>query len=154
MSYRAVPQNPIIGSLVVEPVTVNQKGGSVAAILKKSIRGNLADADVCYGAKIEFENGVSCVLVAPGASPGLDDEPKFYVRRVSPSRFVIDYNVQEETVDPITLAMLGILDREIKAGTLEVMNDQVARDEIDRLVGEGDQAVAQARQGVHKLAMP
>jgi hypothetical protein len=154
MTDRLTPQRSIIGNLTVEPVTVNQKGGSLAAILKKSIRGNLGEADFCYGAKMEFDNGMTCVLVAPGASPGADDEPRFYVRRVSPSRFVIDCNVQEDAVDPITQAMLGILDREIKAGTLEVMNEQVARDEIDRLIGEGDQAVAQAKQRAHKLAVP
>src|SRR4051794_25396028 len=100
MTERLASQRSIIGSLPVEPVTVNQKGGSVAAILKKSIRGNLGEAASCYGAKIEFDNGMTCVLVAPGSSPGTDDDSKFYVRRVSPSRFVIDCNVQEYVVDP------------------------------------------------------
>lgn len=148
MAERLAPQRSIIGSIPVEPVTVNQKGGSVAAILKKSIRGNLGEAAFCYGAKMEFENGMTCVLVAPGASPGMDDDLKFYVRRVSPSRFVIDCNVQEETVDPITQAMLQILDKEIKAGKLEVMSDQAARNEINRLVSTGEKVVARARQKI------
>jgi hypothetical protein len=154
MTDRLVPQRSIIGNLTVEPVTVNQKGGSLAAILKKSIRGNLGEADFCYGAKIEFDNGMTCVLVAPGSSPGMDDEPRFYVRRVSPSRFVIDCNVQEDAVDPITQAMLGILDKEIKAGKLEVMSDQVARNEINRLVSAGEKVVARAKQKSRKPVMP
>jgi hypothetical protein len=145
MTDHLAPQRSIIGNLIVEPVTVNQKGGSVAAILKKSIRGNLGEADFCYGAKMEFDNGMTCVLVAPGASPGMEDEPKFYVRRVSPSRFVIDCDVQEATIDPITEAMLLLLDKEIKAGTLEVVSDQVARDEINQLVSKGDKIIARAK---------
>jgi hypothetical protein len=153
MATHAVPQPTIIGNVPVESVAVNAKGGSVAAILKKSIRGDLADLSICYGAKMEFEPGVSCVFVAPGeiAQARGSEARKFRVKRVSPRRYIIDLDHEEaEMIDPLTQAMLHILERQLKDGQMKLLTDDQVTGRLSELEQAGDRVVARARRRVNK----
>src|SRR5205809_3197889 len=104
----------IVGDAVVEGVTVNDKGGSLSAILKRPIRGDLNPGKQCYGAKIEFEPGVSCVLVAGG-------KKRIRVAKIA-NGFVLTIDEgPQEMVDPTTKAILNIYDEMIKAGKVQVV---------------------------------
>src|SRR5438270_1508663 len=111
----AVAEGPsIVGDAVVEFVTVNNKGGSVSAILKRPIRGDLGADRRCYGAKIEFKPGVSCVLVA-------GNQGKIRVARIG-NGFVLTLDEgQQEVVDPTTKAVLNIYEEMLKVGKANVI---------------------------------
>lgn len=109
----------ILGDVVVHPVTVNQKGGSLTATLKKALRADWTVASGrLHGARMEFGNGVACVLMAPEVAGTIDiSTPRFHVTQVSPSRFQVDLLGEDTpTMEPMTAALLSILKEQIKAG--------------------------------------
>jgi hypothetical protein len=123
----AVPS--ITGDVSIEEVTINRKGGSLSAILKKSIRGSLESSVQTFGARIDFEPGVSCLLMAPGSIASEDREGharRISVQRVSLNRFIIDLTSEEEkeTVDPMTKATLKILEDKLKKGDLTILTQE------------------------------
>jgi len=117
----------ITGDVVVEEVTLNRKGGSLTATLKRGIRAGLnADPGLFYGARLDFAAGGACVLMAPAAkSAGAASEadtPRFHVTRVSPHRFVVDLvDDGAPVVDPMTEALLIILREQVKAGQRKIV---------------------------------
>ena len=104
----------IVGDAVVEGVTVNNKGGSVSAILKRPIRGDLNPGGLCYGAKIEFKPGVSCVLMA-------GDQGRIRVAKVGNGFLLTLEEGQHEVVDPTTKAILSLYEEMLKAGRAKLI---------------------------------
>ena len=145
----------IVGDVPIQSVTVNTKGGSVSAILKQGIRGSLDEQNFGFGAKMEFEHGVSCVLVAPGMVRlgALDDgtasahSAKFRVKRLSSNSYIVELEDKEaEEIDPMTKAVLTILEDQLRTGKTKILGDDEARMRIARAVEEGAKAANDARQ--------
>jgi hypothetical protein len=145
--YTKAHGSSIIGDVATESVTLNSKGGSLSAILKQGIRGELTAGALSYGAKIEFEPGVSCILVAPGQiksdqQPG--DERRFRVLKVS-SGFVITLEKEGagEVLDPTTKAIISVLDRMLEAGRVKLLSPD-----------ESERRLAGVLQQAHGLKAP
>lgn len=92
-----------------EDVTINKKGGSLTAILKKSLREQLgAVEEPLMGAALQFDTGQSVVVLSrkPGTAAG---GATVQVRKVGPNRFQLslgDESAQE--VDPVTAAFVQL----------------------------------------------
>lgn len=114
----------ITGDVVVESVTVNDKGGSLSAIIKRKIRGRLRAAERCYGAKLEFEPGVSCVLVA-------GRQKRVRVSKISRGFIVELVDGDQEVVDPTTKAVLDIYEEMLKAGKVKLLSADGALVRLD-----------------------
>lgn len=100
----------IIGDVVAtEIVTVNNKGGSVAAILKKPLRERLGagTAEPLSGAAVEFETGQTVVLLSrqAGTEGGVST---LRVRKVGANRFEIGIAANDEDIDGVTAAFLRL----------------------------------------------
>jgi hypothetical protein len=126
----------ISGDVIVDEVSLNQKGGSLTATLKKPIRAGLdIAAGHLSGALLKFAGGVTCVLMAPAEkSPKEDETPRFRVTRVSPHRFVVDL-VEEQTagVDRMTQAVLTTIQAQIEAGTRVLVTTEESTKVLKRL---------------------
>ena len=136
---RTEPVVTITGEVTVDDVTLNSKGGSLTAVLKKTIRSGLAmDARHCFGAKLDFAEGASCILMA-AAEIGAQQRhsknaPKFRVTRVSSRRFVVDLiDNKLAPVEPLTQALLSILKEQIKAGQRKFISSDEAGHTIKQL---------------------
>jgi hypothetical protein len=110
----------IVGDVTAESITINAKGGSLTAILKRGVRGNLVPGKLSYGAKIEFEPGVSCVLVAPG------QRRKFRVAKIANGFVVTLEGGEREVVDPTTKAVLAAYEEMLKAGKVKLLSTDEA----------------------------
>lgn len=116
------PGMVISGDVVVDDVTVNQKGGSLTATLKKMLRTNLnTAAGYLLGARMDFAGGTSCVLMTPALEAEDSAARQLRVTRVSPHRFLVDLVEEDEaTVDPMTEALLVLLQQQVTAGGREI----------------------------------
>lgn len=124
MTSQTVRASSIVGDVILDEVNVNQKGGSLTATLKKTIRNGLSvAAGHLDGALLQFEEGVACVLMASSITQDDHNEPhRFRVTRVSPQRFVVDLvDEQAPTVDPVTQAVLLLLQEQIKEGAVRFL---------------------------------
>jgi hypothetical protein len=110
----AMGEPTISGDVVVHAVTVNQKGGSLTATLKKPLRADWTVASGrLHGARMEFADGVACVLMAPEAEGTID---------ISTPRFQIDLLGKDTpTMEPMTAALVAILQEQIKAGQRNIV---------------------------------
>jgi len=100
-------------------VTINKKGGSVTATLKKSLRDSLGDlGESVAAATVEFSTGQAILLLSgvPGAAEKTAAE--VHVRKVGPNRFEIELDTDEdEEVDEVTAAFLRLkIDQFTKGG--------------------------------------
>lgn len=141
----------IVGDVPIDQVAVNSKGGSLSAILKRSIRGDLTSGADYFGAKMEFGPGVSAVLVAPmiKKSRGRADPGRFRVVRVSRSRYVVDFEENnEEVIDPVTKATLELLEEMLKAGKLKLLGKDEVKDRLNKLNEEGNAEVEEVRRKI------
>jgi hypothetical protein len=117
----------ILGDVVVDSVTLNAKGGSTTAIIKQKIRGRLRPSERCYGAKIEFQPGVSCLLVA-------DRKQRFRVTRIPGGFLVAVEDGNEEVVDPTTKAVLDLYEEMLKAGKVKLLLPEEAERRFGRIL--------------------
>jgi hypothetical protein len=151
------PVPTIVGDVAVESVTVNDKGGSLSAILKRPLRTDFAGGGLFYGARIDFEPGISCVLVAPGRTEAKDRTGKgrkFRVQRVTPHRYVLDFGDDDrEVVDPVTKATLKILEEMARTGRLTLLSQEETDKrfaKFQELEAEGDRLAAAAMPEAQK----
>jgi hypothetical protein len=159
MARSSNPVPTIVGDVAVESVTVNDKGGSLSAILKRPLRADFAGGGLFYGARIDFEPGISCVLVAPGRTEAKDRTGKgrkFRVQRVTSHRYVLDFGDDDdrEVVDPVTKATLKILEEMARTGRLTLLSQEAADKrfaKLKELEAEGDRLAAAAMPEAQKL---
>jgi hypothetical protein len=104
-----------VGDVTAESITINAKGGSLTAILKRGVRGGLVAGKRSYGANIEFEPGISCVLVAPG------QQRKFRVAKIANGFVVTLEGGDQEVVDPTTKAVLTAYEEMLQAGKVKLL---------------------------------
>src|ERR1700681_2708531 len=107
---RKTQPSAILGDVVArEDVTVNTKGGSMTATLKKPLREKLGELGTSLsGAAVEFASGQAVVLLSrvPGAANA--DLP-VRVRKVGLNRFEIGIESDDdEEVDEVTAAFLRL----------------------------------------------
>jgi hypothetical protein len=138
----------IVGNIPILPITVNTKGGSVTAILRQEIRGRVASH--AFGAKMEFEPGLSCILVAPGVEDmevGKHAQGRFRVQRISPHRYIVELeDNEEEVIDPLTRATLTVLEEQLKAKKMKLLSDNDARQRLSAARRRGAKVIAEAKQ--------
>ena len=116
----------------VSQVTVNTKGGSVTATLKKAIRDRLGKiGGQLSAAALEFGNGSSVVLMSAGSV-----ETSLRVHKIGANRFEIEIiNEQEEEIDNVAAAFINLKKSQFEAGTLPLMEPITAdqwREEMDK----------------------
>jgi hypothetical protein len=116
----------ILGDVVVDSVTLNAKGGSTTAIIKRKIVGRLRPSERCYGAKIEFRPGVTCLLMA-------DRKQRFRVTRIS-GGFLVAVEGNDEVVDPTTKAVLDLYEEMLKASKVKLLSPDEAERRLDRVL--------------------
>jgi hypothetical protein len=143
------PEASIIGDVTTEAVTINRKGGSVTAILKQNIRGELNSAQTGCGARIDFGNGVSCVVVAPGEIKTSKRSGKIRIQRVAHGYMITLDDGSGEVVDPVTQKILSMYEEMIKAGKVKVLSPAQAHANtlsdlkaVDELIVEAKSRVA------------
>ena len=128
---RAGVDPSIVGDAVVELVTLNNKGGSLSATLKVPLRGDLSPEKRCYGAKIEFAPGISCVLVA-------GHQGRIRVVKI-PNGFMLKLeDGEQEVVDPTTKAVLNLYEEMLKAGTVELLTPAEAQRRFAGVIERAD----------------
>ena len=110
-------------------VTVNTKGGSVTATLKKSLRDRLGDVtDHLAGAALQFAPGQSVVLLA-GAMVGAAAHMELRVRRTGRNRFEIELEDDgAEEVDEVTAAFLRLKKDQFGKGLLKLSEPMTSAD--------------------------
>jgi hypothetical protein len=122
--------SPITGDIAAAAdVTINTKGGSVTATLKKSLRETLGElSGHLTGAAVRFASGQAIVLLA-SASRGAEASPAFRVRKISRNRFEITLEADdEEEVDEVTAAFLRLKKDQFEKGKLRLSERMSAAD--------------------------
>ena len=98
---------PIVGDVsTVTNVSVNTRGGSLSATLKKGIRESLGEVgERLTAASLQFASGEAVVLLRGGAGRGASRSVR--VSRISKNRFEVELETGEETeIDDLTAAFL------------------------------------------------
>jgi len=132
----------IVGDVAASAdVTVNSKGGSVTATLKKALRDQLSQkTGPLAGAALRFATGEAVVLLTgAGAAP-------VRVRRTGDNRFEIELQGDvEESVDAMTDAFLTLKKEAFRLGKLELsepMTLEEWRAKEDAAFAEADRILA------------
>lgn len=121
---------PITGDIAASSdVTVNTKGGSMTATLRKPLRDLLPDKmGHLSGAALEFEGGEAVVILA-GSTKRYHSPTGVQVRRVSRNIFEIEMETEDgksEEVDVVTAAFLTIKEKQLARGTLRLSDPMSA----------------------------
>lgn len=113
--------HPITGDVAATAdVTINTKGGSTTATLRKALRDRLGRlGDQMAGAAVEFATGQALVLLSGGS--GAADAAPVRVRKIGRNRFEIELEVEEdEEVDEVTAAFLRLKKDQFERGLLNL----------------------------------
>ncbi len=138
-------QQLIVGDVeAMTEVTVNTKGGSMTATLKKALRERLGSlAGGLAGAAVQFTTGQAVVLLSPGGE-GAGGQVRVY--RIGKNRFEIELDTgEDEEVDDVTAAFLQIKRSQFIKGELELLPPVSAaqrRAESDARLEPGRRAIA------------
>ncbi len=114
--------NAITGDVVVTTdVTVNTKGGSMTATLKKSLREKLGESGGrLLAATMEFATGQSIVLLS-GSSGTAELNAPVHVRRIGRNRFEVELQTgEDEEIDEVTAAFLRLKKDQFEKGKLQL----------------------------------
>ena len=136
----------IVGDVVaVTEVTVNTKGGSMTAILKKVLRERLGRlGNHLPAAVLQFTSGPSLVLLSSGTG-----ESCLRVHRMGENRFEIALDDgEDEEVDDLTAAFLRLKESQFKAGSLPLMAPVTA----DEWRADMDEKLKNARRAARALS--
>jgi hypothetical protein len=142
---------PFTGDVVARAdLTINTKGGSTTAILKKAIRERLgALGQHLPAAALEFSTGQAIVLLA-GNTASQESWLPVRVCRVGRNRFEIAIETDaSEEVDEVTAAFLRLKRDQFAKGTLRLVGPVTAeewRADMDRQIGAAEAAQARARR--------
>ena len=105
---------------------------------------------------MDFDAGVSCVLVAPGHLIGTgrsrSRHPRFIVKHVSAIRYIIDFDNQEGTVtDPMIVSILSILEEMVKAKKVVPMTYEEASKDLQLIEDEDEQRFSAVKKSLADL---
>ena len=145
---------PITGDIAATAeVTINTKGGSVTATLKKSLRDRLGElSDHLSGAALQFASGPAVVLLA-GAGAGMFAGARLRVRMTGRNRFEIEIEDDGDTeIDAVTAAFLRLKRDQFEKGLLD-LSDPMSSDDL-RHRAESELAEARRRIAEAGLAYP
>lgn len=153
---RKSPAPTITGDVVVAPVSMTRKGGSLAAVLQKPIRGNLGEESGGMGAKLDLAPDLSCVLVVP-EDLGVDEASgvgrRLHIQRISPGRFVIDLGDDEGVrIDPVIRMTLGFVEELAKQGRIGGMDAAQTAADLQEMIDEVDEAISSGRRKLESAA--
>lgn len=133
----------IIGDVAAKAdVTVNTKGGSVTATLKKALRDQLSQTTgALSGAAFRFASGEAVVLLT-----GTGNAAPVRVRRTGENRFEIELQSDDaEPVDAMTDAFLTLKKEAFRLGKLELsepITPEEWRGKEDAVFAEADRILA------------
>jgi hypothetical protein len=135
--------SPIIGDVTVAPVTLNNKGGSLTAILQRAIRGALAADIGGVGAKLVFDSGISCLLVVPAVlDPAGKHDMRVRVTRVMENRFVVDLEDEKGVKsDPMVSYILSLIEEFAQTRKILPVSGEDAADELLQIAAEGREEI-------------
>ncbi len=125
------------GDIVVETTTLNSKGGSLTATLRKNLRVAFSEGvHKGAGALLDFGKHGSVVLIAPtAADSGPEASHRYHITRMNDRRYVVDVIDDEaETVDPVTQAFLTLIVEQFKHGERELVSRDDAISELDDIL--------------------
>lgn len=110
-------------------VTVNTKGGSYTATLKKALRDRLGGmGSQLTGAALQFANGQAIVLLA-GAAEGAIASGELRVRQTGRNRFEIELDDDgAEEIDEVTATFLRLKKDQFQKGQLRLSDPMTASD--------------------------
>ncbi len=102
-------------------VTVNTKGGSMTATLKKALREKLGEfGGRLTGAAVQFATGQAILLLSP--SGGSSSIAPVRVHRIGKNRFEIELATgEDEEIDNVTAAFLQLKQDQFEKGELALM---------------------------------
>ena len=144
-----VQSSAILGDVVANgEVTINAKGGSMTATLKKALRDKLGDIGASLSAAaMLFETGQAVVLLSkvPGAT---NTDSPLHVRRIGLNRFEVGIaNAGDEDVDEVTAAFLQLKKDLFSKGKVRLSAPITAdawRAEMDEKIAAVDAALQNA----------
>jgi hypothetical protein len=113
---------PIVGDIVaMTDVSINKKGGSLSATLKKGIRESLGEVgDRLTAAALEFAPGREVVLLSGGADA--DAPTSVRVSRISKNRYEVELETgEDEEIDDLTAAFLMLKVDQFKKRKLHLL---------------------------------
>lgn len=124
-------------------VTVNTKGGSTTAILKKTLRDRLGGIhNHLNGAALQFANGQAIVVIA-GAATGAVTAGQLRVRQTGRNRFEIEADSDDAVeVDEVTASFLRLKKDQFEKQQLHLSDPMSAAEWRTKLDGE----LAEARK--------
>lgn len=116
-------------------ITLNRKGGSLTATLKKVITDQVVafrDATKVFGTAISLGDGDGLVLLSTLVD---EDDPNIAMRQISENRFevVIGEEAQVE-LDAVSMALLGLKEVEISEGRANLSAPMTGEDIRARLI--------------------
>lgn len=125
-------------------VTVNTKGGSMTATLKKPLREKLGElGGRMTAASVRFATGQAMLLLSPGG--GASSAAPVHVHRIGENRFEIELETgADEEIDDVTAAFLELKKNQFIKGELELMppvNADQWRAEMDEKMGDARRAI-------------
>lgn len=147
MAKKLIPSHPITGDVTAATeVTINTKGGSMTAILKKVLRDQLGRlGNHLPAAVLQFTGGPAVVLMSSGAG-----ESCLRVHRLGGNRFEIELDAgDDEEVDDLTVAFLRLKESQFKAGNLLLMAPVTA----DDWRAEMDEKLKAARRAAREFSL-
>ena len=127
----------IVGDIVAAmDVTINTKGGSMTATLRKALRDKLGElGDHLSAAALQFATGQAILLLRAGTGSATSSPP-VRVRRLGKNRFEIELETgDDEDIDEVTVAFLRLKEDQFKKGILALSEAATAdewRAEMDR----------------------
>jgi hypothetical protein len=145
-------QPSIVGDVSAEAVTLNAKGGSLSAIIKQGIRGDLSAKGACFGANIEVEPGVSCLIVAPVRSAKIM-KGRIRVQKLEHGVFISFDDGTGHKVDSFTQKVLSLYEELIKEGKVGLVSAEEVRAERESDLKEIDNLLSQRRARVKSPAI-
>ncbi len=110
-------------------ISLNRKGGSLTATLKKVLTGQIAafqDISKVFGTSISLPGGDGLVVLSSLVE---DDDPDVHMRKLSDTRYEIVIGEEPmQELDPVSLGLLSLKEADIAAGRAELSAPMSAED--------------------------
>lgn len=131
------PIKALAGDAAISPteISLNRKGGSLTATLKKALTSNLTAftlKDKVIGTAIPLADGDGLILLSSLVD---EEDPDVRMVKVAPNRFEILIGEQDEVeLDAVSTALLQLKELELTSGRAQISEPVTAQDIRARLI--------------------
>ena len=149
MTRKSEPSE-ITGDVVATAdVTINTKGGSTTATLRKAVRERMGTlGHHLSAAAVQFATGQTILLLSGGSDAATANAP-VHVRKIGRNRFEIELETDDdEEIDEVTAAFLRLKRDQFEKGKLRLSEPLTAdqwRDAMDKKFAAAEATMKNAR---------